>query len=809
MAGKAISVQITGDYNNRDVNRAIKDLELLKTQGDGTTTAMGGLQRGMRSLMPSMQMVGLMAGAAAVAAAGMAVKFGVDSVKAFMEDEAAAAKLATTLNNLGFSKATPEVEAMIDAQQRLTGIADTELRPAFDRLVRATRDVGEASRLLVLAQDVAVGTTTDLSTVTAALSKAAIGSNTALLKLGTGLSAADLKANTFEQNMAKLSQVFQGQAQTAAQTYEGQLGRLGIAFGELQESFGRGFVQQLGDTTDKTNELMAAMKNAEPGLEQLGATAADAAVDIVTLAGAFGEADRGVQEFGRRITGGFSVNLIALGNILGFVTDQELAAAQADRDYFVQTGKTSRAVVGSANAVQVQNRALDKLKGEYVTASGAAAGFAAAQNLVEFEVSEASAAIIKQFAAMSALDSQRQDAGTRGIVNAVADDNLRLAAAADAAAEALAGAGGGGGGAAAATDKLAKAQERLETKLKTAREAVTEATKTFTDYRDSVAEGLNGLLDLGEAYETFTDRQTKLAQAQKELTDFQSKIVGDATESQVADLAKLQTAYQDASAAAASGSQNVVEEFEAQGRKLEEFGSNLSKLVANGLGSRAFNAIRSMSAERGAEVAAALTGGMIKENVDRVNSVYDSVNTMALNVGNQAAIAFERVGLLMAKTMIETMLVTINGKGRAKLKAMIDDLNVAMNAAAAGAPMPVAGSGGDLAGQFEAGRFTASGIPQIGPIDFAALAQLTDAQIFGRAEGGPVIAGRSYVVGEVGPELFTPSTSGNITPNSAMGGNTYNINVNAGVGDPRAIGQQIVEYVKKFEKANGPVFVAA
>jgi hypothetical protein len=630
-----------------------------------------------------------------------------------------------------------------------------------------------------------------------------------LLKLGTGLSAADLKANTFEQNMAVLSKMFQGQAQTAAQTYEGQLGRLSIAFGELQESFGRGFVQQLGDTTDKTNELMAAMKNAEPGLEQLGATAADAAVDIVTLAGAFGEADRGVQEFGRRITGGFSLNLIALGNIFGFVTDKEFEAAKADRDYFVQTGKTSRAVVGSANAVQVQNRALDKLKGEYVTASGAAAGFAAAQNLVEFEVSEASAAIIKQFAAMSALDSQRQDAGTRGIVNAVADDNLRLAAAADAAAEALAGAGGGGGGAAAATDKLAKAQERLETKLKTAREAVTEATKTFTDYRDSVAEGLNGLLDLGEAYETFTDRQTKLAQAQKELTDFQSKIVGDATESQVADLAKLQTAYQDASAAAASGSQSVVEEFEAQGRKLEEFGSNLSKLVANGLGSRAFNAIRSMSAERGAEVAAALTGGMIKENVDRVNSVYDSVNTMALNVGNQAALAFERVGLLMAKTMIETMLVTINGKGRAKLKAMIDDLNVAMNAAATGAPMPASVSGGDLAGQFEAGRFTASGIPQIGPIDFTALSQLTDAQIFGRAEGGPVIAGRSYVVGEVGPELFTPSTSGNITPNSAMGGNTYQITVQAGVGDPRAIGQQIVEYVKRFEKANGPVFAAA
>jgi hypothetical protein len=57
--------------------------------------------------------------------------------------------------------------------------------------------------------------------------------------------------------------------------------------------------------------------------------------------------------------------------------------------------------------------------------------------------------------------------------------------------------------------------------------------------------------------------------------------------------------------------------------------------------------------------------------------------------------------------------------------------------------------------------------------------------------------------------LFVPGSNGNVVPNNAMGGNTYTINVNAGVGDPRAIGQQIVEYVKKFEQANGPVFRAA
>ena len=35
-----------------------------------------------------------------------------------------------------------------------------------------------------------------------------------------------------------------------------------------------------------------------------------------------------------------------------------------------------------------------------------------------------------------------------------------------------------------------------------------------------------------------------------------------------------------------------------------------------------------------------------------------------------------------------------------------------------------------------------------------------------RAEGGPVSGGSSYLVGERGPELFTPGTSGNITPNN-------------------------------------------
>ena len=52
-------------------------------------------------------------------------------------------------------------------------------------------------------------------------------------------------------------------------------------------------------------------------------------------------------------------------------------------------------------------------------------------------------------------------------------------------------------------------------------------------------------------------------------------------------------------------------------------------------------------------------------------------------------------------------------------------------------------------------------------------------KVFGRASGGPVKGGSPYVVGEKGPELFVPGSSGNIVPNHAMGGANVVVNVDA------------------------------
>ena len=48
-----------------------------------------------------------------------------------------------------------------------------------------------------------------------------------------------------------------------------------------------------------------------------------------------------------------------------------------------------------------------------------------------------------------------------------------------------------------------------------------------------------------------------------------------------------------------------------------------------------------------------------------------------------------------------------------------------------------------------------------------------------KALGGAVGAGRPYMVGERGPELFVPGAQGNIVPNSAMGGSNIVVNVDA------------------------------
>lgn len=80
----------------------------------------------------------------------------------------------------------------------------------------------------------------------------------------------------------------------------------------------------------------------------------------------------------------------------------------------------------------------------------------------------------------------------------------------------------------------------------------------------------------------------------------------------------------------------------------------------------------------------------------------------------------------------------------------------------------------------------------------------------GKAAGGPVMGGTSYVIGERGPEIFTPSTSGHITPNNALGaggGVVVNVVESPGRGGETRTstdnGQQVIEIM--VERIRGEV----
>lgn len=84
-----------------------------------------------------------------------------------------------------------------------------------------------------------------------------------------------------------------------------------------------------------------------------------------------------------------------------------------------------------------------------------------------------------------------------------------------------------------------------------------------------------------------------------------------------------------------------------------------------------------------------------------------------------------------------------------------------------------------------AGLIGAAGAVQIGAI--------ASQQYSGRRFGGPVSNDESYIVGENGPELFTPGATGRITANEGMisGGQTINFNITAT--DAKSVDELIVQ----------------
>ena len=273
-SGRTLTVYLAADTSKfrSGMNSAAND-------ADGFKGKLGGLADNLTSMLGP-ALIG-----AGVAAAGMAVKLGVDGVKAAIEDEKAAAKLAKTLENVGLAHDTTKVEEYIDSMQRSTGVADDQLRPAYDRLIRSLGDTGKANEALALAMDISAGTGKSLDAVVQALGKAYDGNTGALGRLGAGIDTAILKTGDMDAITAQLAKTFGGQAAEQAKTWQGQIDRVSIAFDELKEAFGTGFLDAL-DSTDSAlgaDGLTGTMKDLEPAIKDVGTTLGESIIALRDL----------------------------------------------------------------------------------------------------------------------------------------------------------------------------------------------------------------------------------------------------------------------------------------------------------------------------------------------------------------------------------------------------------------------------------------------------------------------------------------------------------------------------------------------
>jgi len=245
-----------------------------------------------------MKKVGVAFAAAAAAAVAYAGKLIVDGVKAAIEDEAAQARLAQTLRNV--AGATDEsiaaVERQILATSLATGVADDKLRPAYSRLAIATGDTAKANDLLKLSMDISAATGKDLETVTSAVGKAYEGNTASLAKLGVGISATDITALGFEGTMAKLNEKFGGAAQAQAETFEGKMARLKVAFDEAKESVGAALLPVLSEMFEFVTRNLVPIfqklsddfnQNVRPALERLWAFIKENVLPIFVALGKF------------------------------------------------------------------------------------------------------------------------------------------------------------------------------------------------------------------------------------------------------------------------------------------------------------------------------------------------------------------------------------------------------------------------------------------------------------------------------------------------------------------------------------------
>ena len=272
-----------------------------------------------------------------------------NAVKAFAEDEKAAKSLEIQLKNTGFAFASPAVEAYINNLQRVTGVLDDQLRPAFQQLLTVTGSITKSQEALNTALDISAATGKSLTEVSAALTRGFSGNTAGLSRLGAGISKATLKTGDMDKILGELNQKFSGQAAARLDTYAGKMDLLKVASADASEIIGKSLVEALTklgknesikDLTDDMTKFATGIANVIAGIGELAGV-------LSTL----------------RNTAGFKqlINLLTYGNIFDLVGRLgEMSTPKPTSNFTYDLGSSATKDIERAKLILETNKARTK-----------------------------------------------------------------------------------------------------------------------------------------------------------------------------------------------------------------------------------------------------------------------------------------------------------------------------------------------------------------------------------------------------------------------------------------------------------------
>ena len=226
------------------------------------------------------------AGAIGVAYGARAItQFGIAAVKAFSQDEVAALRLTTAVDNLGISFANPEIASYISNLEKTAAIADDILRPAFQGLLTTTGSLTQSQKLLNDAITISRGTGVELATVSQDLANGYVGITRGLKKYNSGLTTAELSSKSFSEILGVLLKQSSGAANAYLDTTSFKFDTLTIATDNAIESIGEGLVDALAKAGGGTEaaDAITTMNNIAKAINGLTSAAGGAIGAIPNL----------------------------------------------------------------------------------------------------------------------------------------------------------------------------------------------------------------------------------------------------------------------------------------------------------------------------------------------------------------------------------------------------------------------------------------------------------------------------------------------------------------------------------------------